>query len=253
MAAVPPCVLKPARQNAIRLSQLLPPDASVSPLLSISRYAWFYVQRKLYSELSIFPLRDCWLSSLAASMASNPKDRGLAIVIMGVSGSGKSTVAQMLAKSLSCRFVEADDFHSQKNKEKMRNGDPLSDTDRFPWLEALRDAIRKNINDGEIVTLACSALQKKYRDILRSADQDYKPGNYPNCRVKFVCLEAPVEVLADRMKRRSEAGKHFMPVSLLQSQLDLLQIDEAEGIAKADATTSLEAIVNAVFVLLRTT
>ncbi|KAG1360589.1 putative Gluconokinase [Cocos nucifera] len=163
------------------------------------------------------------------------------------------TVARMLAKSLGCRFVEADDFHSQKNKEKMRNGDPLSDTDRFPWLEALRDAIGKNINDGEIVTLTCSALQKKYRDILRSADQDYKPGNYANCRVKFVCLEAPVEVLADRMKRRSVEGKHFMPVSLLRSQLDLLQIEEAEGIAKADATMSLEAIVNRVFVLLRTT
>lgn len=135
----------------------------------------------------------------------------------------------------------------------MRNGDPLSDADRFPWLEALRDALRKNINDGEIVTLTCSALQKKYRDILRSADQGYKPGNYTSCRVKFVCLEAPVEVLADRMKRRFKEGKHFMPVSLLQSQLDLLQLDEAEGIAKADATMSLETIVDRVFVLLRMT
>ncbi|KAJ3672591.1 hypothetical protein LUZ60_007312 [Juncus effusus] len=168
---------------------------------------------------------------------------GTAIVIMGVSGCGKSTVAESLAKALSCNFIEADDYHSPSNKEKMKNGVPLSDSDRIPWLESLRDSITQNLNNGENVTISCSALQKKYREILRSADCNYKSGEYKLCRVKFVCLEAPVEVVMERMKRRSLDGNHFMPVSLLQSQFDLLQIDDDEGIIRVDATMNLQSIV----------
>lgn len=134
-------------------------------------------------------------------------------------------------------------FHST---DKMRKGVPLTDEDRFPWLEALRDAVGKIMSSSKNVTLTCSALQKKYREILRSADADYKPGQYTICRVKFICLEAPVEVIADRIRRRSKEGKHFMPVSLLQSQLDLLQIDEAEGVIRVDATMSREAILESI-------
>ncbi|WOK98327.1 hypothetical protein Cni_G07038 [Canna indica] len=177
-------------------------------------------------------------------MASERKVHGLAFVIMGVSGTGKSTVAEMVAKALNCSFLEADDFHSQANKEKMRKGIPLTDEDRFPWLEALRDAMSKIMVSGKNITLTCSALQKKYREILRSADPDYKAGQYKSCRVKFICLEAPAEVIAERMNRRSVEGKHFMPVSLLQSQLELLQIDEAEGITRIDATTKLNNIMD---------
>jgi len=178
--------------------------------------------------------------------------QGVAIVIMGVSGSGKSTVAQMLAESLGCSFFEADDFHSQANKEKMRNGIPLTDEDRVPWLEALRDAARKQISNGETVVLTCSALQKRYREILRSADPHYKPGVYSNCKVNFICLNAPREVIAERMRRRSEEGKHFMPESLLQSQLNLLQFDEAEGITMVDSTANFQGIVDTVLALLST-
>ncbi|CAL5045349.1 unnamed protein product [Urochloa decumbens] len=167
---------------------------------------------------------------------------GLAIVIMGVSGCGKSTVAALLAEALGCSFIEADDYHSQANKAKMSKGIPLSDADRTPWLESLRDAIRDRL-DGEDVAVSCSALQLKYREILRAADKSYQPGYYAACRVKFVCLRASAEVITDRMQRRSSEGKHFMPASLLQSQLDLLQIDAAEGITEVDATMRAGDIV----------
>ncbi|ONK58903.1 uncharacterized protein A4U43_C08F910 [Asparagus officinalis] len=184
-------------------------------------------------------------------MAADLKVKGIAIVIMGVSGSGKSTVAQKLSESLGCSFFEADDFHSQENKEKMRNGIPLSDEDRIPWLEALRDATMKKINSGETAVLTCSALQKKYREILRSSDQNYHPGDYTSCKVKFVCLKAPKEVIAERIRRRSKEGNHFMPESLLQSQLDLLQVDEAEGITIVNGTESFQTIVDDIITLFR--
>ncbi|KAL0912691.1 hypothetical protein M5K25_018682 [Dendrobium thyrsiflorum] len=174
-----------------------------------------------------------------------------AIVIMGVSGSGKTSVAKMLSESFHCSFLEADDFHSHSNKEKMLKGIPLCDEDRFPWLEALRDAIRKKFVDGETVVLACSALQKRYRDIIRSADPDYKAGEYSSCKVKFVCLVAPVGTIAERINKRSEEGNHFMPVSLLQSQMDLLQIFEYERIPQIDSTMNLQLILDQILTLFK--
>jgi len=168
---------------------------------------------------------------------------GLAIVIMGVSGCGKSTVAARLAAALGCSFVEADDYHSQANKEKMSKGIPLTDADRAPWLESLRDTIRDRLDRGEDVAVSCSALRLKYREILREGDIGYKAGDYATCRVKFVCLEASAELIAERVQRRAMEGGHFMPASLVQSQLDLLEIDEAEGITVVDATVRPNTIV----------
>ncbi|KAK1286399.1 hypothetical protein QJS10_CPB20g01136 [Acorus calamus] len=173
-------------------------------------------------------------------MASDRK--GLAIVIMGVSGSGKSTVAALLAKNLGCGFLEADDFHPQSNKEKMGKGIPLTDEDRTPWLESLKNATREKILNGETVVLTCSALQKRYRDVLRASDPDYEAGNY-DCRVKFVCLTASKEVIFARVERRAKEGKHFMPPELLQSQLDLLQVDKSERVIMVDATDSPDSVV----------
>lgn len=142
---------------------------------------------------------------------------------------------------MGCSFIEADDYHSHANKAKMSKGVPLSDADRVPWLESLRDAMAERLESGEDVAVSCSALQLKYRDILRAADRSYRPGEYATCRVKFVCLTASAEVIAERMQRRASEGKHFMPASLLQSQLDLLRIDAAEGVTEVDAGTARPA------------
>lgn len=125
----------------------------------------------------------------------------------------------------------------------MQNGIPLADEDRVPWLETLRDVLRESLTKGRLTVLACSALQKHYREVLRSADLSYEQGSRA-CSVKFVLLDATADVLANRLNKRAAEGKHFMPAKLLQSQLDLLQIDESEGVFKIDATLDPQDIVS---------
>lgn len=135
------------------------------------------------------------------------------IVVMGVSGSGKTTVGTALAEALGVEYAEADTFHPRANIEKMSSGVPLTDEDRAPWLEAIAAWIREHQATGGVVT--SSALKRRYRDVLRSGGD-----------VWFAHLDGDRETLAERMKTRSG---HFMPVSLLDSQLaDLepLQPDE---------------------------
>lgn len=127
--------------------------------------------------------------------------------------------------------------------DKMQQGVPLSDEDRIPWLETLRDVLKERILQGEIVVLACSALQNRYREILRSADSNYKLETYVS-KVLFILLDAAPELIASRLEKRAANGEHFMPPTLLKSQLELLKIDESEGILRVDATLSPEAIVN---------
>jgi gluconokinase len=128
----------------------------------------------------------------------------------------------------------------------MHKGIPLSDEDRIPWLETLRDTLRESLVSGKFIILGCSALQKRYRNILRSADPNFEAGSYASV-VKFVLLDAPADVLAARLEKRAAEGKHFMPAKLLQSQLDLLQIDELEVIFKVDATLSPQTIVSIIY------
>ncbi|KAL8160531.1 hypothetical protein V2J09_002068 [Rumex salicifolius] len=172
---------------------------------------------------------------------------GRVIVLMGVSGAGKTTIGKLLAVAMNCPFLDADDFHSNSNKEKMRNGIPLSDEDRSPWLMSLRDALSDYIANGKDVVCACSALQKQYREILRSADPIYRQRVTKTSQaVRFVLLEVTEEVLAERVKRRREEEAHFMPAALLKSQLELLELDDSEGVVCIDGTQSGHTIVRAI-------
>ena len=147
------------------------------------------------------------------------------IVVMGVSGCGKSTVGSAVANHLRVPFLDADDFHSSANRKKMERGIPLTDADRMPWLELLaKELTNHSMSKGAV--LACSALKKKYRDKLKSPD-----GN-----TYFVYLKGELGLISERMKRRD----HFMPVTLLQSQFDALEEPtESEAI-----TISIEQTVD---------
>lgn len=134
-------------------------------------------------------------------------ERPTAVVVMGVSGSGKTTIAELLSERLGWPIAEADDFHSPANKAKMAAGVPLTDEDRGPWLASLRDWITAQRRD---VLLTCSALKRTYRDVLREAEAE----------VLFLHLDGSPEQLRSRMEARRE---HFMPPALLDSQLATLE------------------------------
>ncbi|WP_254052098.1 gluconokinase [Aeromicrobium sp. A1-2] len=131
------------------------------------------------------------------------------IVVMGVSGTGKSVIGQALAESLGLTFIEGDAFHPTANIAKMSAGTPLDDDDRRPWLTVLAGKLDANRQAGIGSVLACSALKRDYRDILRHEAPD----------AFFLHLDLPFDVLRDRMEKR----EHFMPTSLLQSQFDTLE------------------------------
>lgn len=131
------------------------------------------------------------------------------IIVMGVSGSGKTTVGSLLADELSWKFFDADDFHPPENREKMARGIPLTDEDRIGWLETLRTLLMENPS----CVLACSALKKSYREFLTMDDQ-----------VRFVYLKGSFDQIEARMKNRKD---HYMPVQLLTSQFNTLEEPEA--------------------------
>lgn len=150
------------------------------------------------------------------------------IVVMGVSGSGKSHVGAALARTCGMDFVEGDGLHPAANIAKMSAGIPLDDADRQPWLEAVAAAIARHRGQG--VVLACSALRRAYRDVLRGAD--------PALRLLY--LRVPHDELARRLRER----KHFMPASLLDSQLATLEEPAADERAVVlDAGADLAATV----------
>jgi carbohydrate kinase (thermoresistant glucokinase family) len=133
-----------------------------------------------------------------------------AIVVMGVSGCGKSTVAARLAQELGWDFAEADTFHSKANIEKMSSGTALTDDDRWPWLDGIAAWIDAKRAQGSPCIVACSALKRRYRERLARGHAD----------VRFVYLAGSHDTVAERLAGRSG---HYMPLSLLQSQFDALE------------------------------
>ncbi|MCV2447756.1 MULTISPECIES: gluconokinase [Paracoccus] len=133
------------------------------------------------------------------------------IVVMGVSGSGKSTTGGALAEVLGWRFIEGDSFHPRANVEKMAAGTPLTDADRAPWLQALAAEFARNEAAGESSVMGCSALKRSYRDILRSGAP----------RVRFLHVHGTRAILEERLAHREG---HFFPAKLLDSQLATLEM-----------------------------
>ena len=134
---------------------------------------------------------------------------------MGVAGSGKSVIGAELARALDVDFVEGDDFHSRENIAKMSVGIPLSDEDRAGWLRALATRLRDAKNAGTGVVVACSALKRSYRDVLRGGAKD----------VRFIYLRGPRGLIAQRLTTR---GGHFMRASMLGSQFSTLEAPAAD-------------------------
>lgn len=152
------------------------------------------------------------------------------IIVMGVAGSGKTTLGEMLAARLGCGFSDADDFHPVANVEKMRAGIPLTDEDRAPWLAALRAAIDGWQGRGESRIIACSALREAYRGILSPAGD-----------VVFVYLKGSAEVIAARLAARRG---HYMNPTLLTSQFATLE--EPTGAVVVDIEQPPVVIVEAI-------
>jgi gluconokinase len=141
---------------------------------------------------------------------------------MGVCGCGKSTIGTALAERLGTPFIEGDKFHPAENVAKMSAGIPLDDADRAGWLRALADQIGNARDRGEGLVVSCSALKRRYRDLLRQADPE----------LRFAHLQGPRELIADRLGRRTD---HYMPPALLDSQLrDLEALQDDEGGIRLD-------------------
>jgi gluconokinase len=152
----------------------------------------------------------------------------LVLIVMGVAGSGKTTVGTLLAQKLAWRFADADDFHPLHNKEKISRGIALTDADRAPWLAAMRNAILQWNAAGENVVLACSALKGSYRDELRAGP------------VRFVYLKGDYGLLLERL--RSRHG-HFADEKILASQLETLEApsgDETDGPYLSTVTVTID-------------
>jgi len=163
-----------------------------------------------------------------------------ALIVMGVSGSGKSTIAAKLAERLGWTFEDGDRFHPASNVAKMRAGHPLTDNDRWPWLQAIADEIdRVSRNSGHVV-MACSALKRAYRDLLVHGRND----------VRIVFLDGTKALIADRLARRKG---HFMPPGLLDSQFKTLEPPQAdENPITVSIDAPVETIVNNIAAQVRT-
>ncbi len=163
-----------------------------------------------------------------------------AVVVMGVSGSGKSTLGAALAQALHCEFLEGDQFHAPEAVARMARGIPLTDEDRWPWLDRLGEAIGAKVATDGLVVAACSALRRIYRERLKKAIA---------APVSFVLMDTDRDELMRRMTGRTG---HYMPPSLLDSQLNTLERpDSGEGILALDARQPVTALCERALTWLR--
>ncbi len=153
-----------------------------------------------------------------------------ALIVMGVSGSGKSTIGEHLAERLAWSYEDGDKFHPASNVAKMSAGEPLTDDDRWPWLKAIADEIDRVCQAGRRAVIACSALKRAYRDVLVHGRND----------VRIVFLDGTQALIANRLARRKG---HFMPAGLLESQFETL---EPPGAGENPVTVSIDTSVDAV-------
>ena len=160
------------------------------------------------------------------------------VIVFGVSGAGKTTIGKLLAEQLGWQFYEADDFHPRPNIEKMRSGRPLTDEDRWPWLERLRQQIARSITAKDNAVLACSALKRAYRDRLRVSDD-----------VTFVFLRGDYALIAEQLRHRRG---HFMNPELLRSQFaDLEQPEPDEDVLTTELGRTPQELVEDIKTKLR--
>jgi gluconokinase len=158
------------------------------------------------------------------------------VLVMGVTGAGKTTIGALLAERLGFRFIDADEFHSETNRVRLSQGVPLTESDREPWLRALRAAINRHTQDGESVVLACSALKAAYRDVLL---------NGLDARAAVVYLRATKALIAERLQSRHG---HFASPALLESQLETLQ--EPTDVCVVDTGCSVPQAVERILLYL---
>ena len=163
-----------------------------------------------------------------------PASRGRAhrLVVMGVSGSGKSTVAAGIAEALGLRFIDGDALHSPESVARMQAGTPLGDEDRWPWLERIARCLVDDAASPRGVVIACSALRRVYRDRIRAGAPD----------VRFVFLDGPAELIRARMAERTG---HYMPPTLLASQLQTLEPpgEDEPDVLRVDVARPAEAVI----------
>jgi gluconokinase len=161
----------------------------------------------------------------------------IVVVLMGVSGCGKSTIGKLLAGQLGCGYFDADAFHAPEAIAKMKSGTPLDDRDRMPWLGRIAQKIELLVADDETGIIGCSALKRRYRDILFGRDAG---AGVPRARTALVYLRGSYDLIRSRLATRQD---HFMPASLLDSQFAQLEEPKAdEQPIKIDITPPPDAI-----------
>ncbi|KPM38932.1 hypothetical protein AK830_g7644 [Neonectria ditissima] len=176
----------------------------------------------------------------ATANGHEAKDQQHIWLVTGPAGCGKSTIAEYLANTLNMPYIEGDSFHPPANVEKMRTGSPLTDADRWDWLTALREESIHRLNAGaEGVVLTCSALKRKYRDVIRVAGYF----DHRLC-IHFIFLNAPEEVLLARVSKRED---HYMGANMVHSQFDILErpTSDEKDVVTIDVSVSVDEVKRA--------